>query len=202
MNKIGLVLAAVIAVGMFALPATLAYFDGQHVFVSGSDVDCGKCHTAIADEFYYANRGADGGVVGPHATNMVCTDCHVTVLMNGNSTSTVYQNPAAKEGHASTAVECMDCHDSNQTSYAKQAGQYGNHDITDPTAAHYDFYAAALANEDTTLRNGANEACIACHTHTAVTIVWVSTDGNMTYDQATGHFSQNANPGNKVNATY
>ncbi|MCL7475771.1 MAG: hypothetical protein M8352_06985 [ANME-2 cluster archaeon] len=198
MNKIGLVLAAVIAVGMFALPATLAYFDGQHVFVPGSQVDCGKCHAAIADEFNVVNEQLSGA----HSSNMVCTDCHVTVQMNGAGSSTIYQNPAAKAGHASTAVECMDCHDSNQISAAPQAGQYGNHDITNVTAAHYDFYAAALANADTTLRNGANEACVACHTHTAVTIVWVSSAPNMTYDQGTTLFTQTTDPGNKVNATY
>lgn len=191
MNKIGLVVAAIVAVGMFALPATLAYFDGQHVFVAGADVDCTKCHTDINDEFNVQNNVG----LKPHQS-IDCRDCHVTTTMGGTNLN---QNPANKEGHASTAVECMDCHDSALG--IAQAGPNGDHDITNTTAAHNAWYQAALANSDTTLKNGANEVCIACHTHTAVTIEWIGGAANMTYNQSSQVFSNSNDPGNTLNAT-
>ena len=192
MNKIGLVLAATIAVGMFALPATMAYFTGQHVFVAGADVDCGKCHSDIDTEFYVTNENTNG----PHSANMVCRDCHITEAMGGAS---AYQNPADKGGHASTAVECMDCHNNSAVAFP-QAGEFGDHDITNATAAHRNFYLDALSNSDTTLKNGANEACVACHTHTAVTIDWLP-GNNMSYNQSTGTFANTDLPGQTLNAT-
>ncbi|TFH42591.1 MAG: hypothetical protein E4G94_06025 [ANME-2 cluster archaeon] len=185
-NKIGLFIAATIAVGMFALPATMAYFDGQHTFVDGADVDCEKCHTTIGEEFA-STQSHDA---------MACRDCHVTTLMGGTSG---YQNNASKVGHASTAVECMDCHNSLQSS-APQAGPEGDHDITNTSAAHNAWYLSALDNEDTTLKNGANEVCVACHTHTAVTIIWLP-GTNMTYNQSSDTFSNSADAGRTLNAT-
>lgn len=180
MRKIGLILVAAIAIGMFALPATMAYFTGQHTFVYGNPlrappgseyVLCTKCHADIGTEF----------TSGVHAdAGMICNDCHVTTAMNGTST---YQNPSSKVGHASVAVECMDCHDGG---VGPQVGNGSAHDITSSGAAHKDFFAAALANTD--MNNGYNEACIACHTHTSVTISWAA-GTNMSYDPASNSFA-------------
>ena len=183
MKSIGLVLIATIAIGLFAMPATMAYFTGQHTFTGGADVQCSKCHGAIEDEFLNANNTVH--------ESMICNDCHVTTNMNNAS-----MNPADKTGHASIAVECMDCHDSAVFA-GPQAGSTPNangdtHDITSPDAAHGDWYQAALndGNDDSlTPSTGANEVCIACHTHTAVEILWTSSlNGTMTYNQTSRTF--------------
>lgn len=172
MRKIGLILVAAIAIGMFALPATMAYFTGQHYFVYGDDVQCTKCHADIGTEYGGAHD----------AIGMKCTDCHVTVAMNGTS-STTTQNPSAKIGHASVAVECLDCHENG---VGPQVGLGSAHDIYSTGAAHREFFDAAIANTD--MNNGYNEACIACHTHTVVTITWAPGTA-MNYDATTDVFT-------------
>ncbi|MCK5487289.1 MAG: hypothetical protein KAI86_13815 [Desulfobacterales bacterium] len=175
MKSIGLIVIATIAVGLFAMPATMAYFTGQHQFVDAVSVDCTKCHGDIETEL-------TGGLVHEF---LDCQACHVTTDM-----SVMGDNPnLAKAGHASVAVECMDCHDSAVGGFP-QAGALGDHDITNDTAAHNDWYLAAL-NSD--INYGANEVCIACHTHTNVEITWTAADANMTYDQSTGVFGEVSN---------
>jgi len=53
-NKIVLILIAVVAMGIFALPSTVSLFSGQHTWydISGipNDVPCEKCHAEIAGE--------------------------------------------------------------------------------------------------------------------------------------------------------
>lgn len=175
MKSIGLVLIATIAIGLFAMPATMAYFTGQHQFVDGISVECSKCHGDIGTEL----------LNGEAHSNLDCQACHLTTDM-----SVLGDNPNLdKEGHASIAVECMDCHNAGPSTSTgfPQAGPDGDHDITNSSAAHNNWYLAAL-NSD--INYGANEVCIACHTHAGINITWTASNANMTYDQSTGVFGE------------
>ena len=74
-SKTAIVLIALIGVGLYALPSTLALFAGQHSFVNidatGNQIDCVKCHGDVKAEL-------DVGLAGttaPHA-NFECEFCH------------------------------------------------------------------------------------------------------------------------------
>jgi hypothetical protein len=175
--KIGLVLAATIAVGMFALPTTMAYFTGQHDFMDPTSVMCSKCHGDIGTELSAGNVHE----------SLKCQACHVTTGMSGMGS-----NPnVTKSGHASVAVECMDCHNATTGGFP-QAGPHGDHDITASTAAHNKWYLSAL---NSSVNYGANEVCIGCHTHANINITWAASNANITFDQSTREFGKTPNLG-------
>jgi hypothetical protein len=76
--KLGLALVALVSVGVFALPSTVALFAGQHGFVNidptGNQIDCIKCHGDIQAELQSEHSTATG-TDGPHA-DMACEFCH------------------------------------------------------------------------------------------------------------------------------
>ena len=190
----GLLLVAVVAIGIFALPSTMALFGGQHNWYdlgpAGNDVPCEKCHADVFDELSNS---------GPHV-NMECWFCHRT----GSITSITYasgegnSSVPGQEAHAASTVECMACHigftaPSNHPSewdqsedcvkchggkfpagnYILEAGGFGlvtwNSSDTGAKAAHKAFVDNASSDP---LMDGANEACITCHTHVAIDINW------------------------------
>jgi len=76
--KFSLALIALVSVGMFALPSTMALFAGQHSFynidATGNQVPCVKCHGDVKAEL---NSGGSAltGTKGPHA-DFKCEYCH------------------------------------------------------------------------------------------------------------------------------
>ncbi|MCZ7382385.1 MAG: hypothetical protein O8C64_12550 [Candidatus Methanoperedens sp.] len=76
--KLGLALVALVSVGVFALPSTVALFAGQHGFVNidptGNQISCEKCHGDIQAELQSEHSTATG-TDGPHAA-MKCEFCH------------------------------------------------------------------------------------------------------------------------------
>jgi len=180
-NRLILIGICIAAVGLIALPQTLALFAGQHDFYEVSrdpdnlGVPCAKCHGDVKSEL----SGSD-----VHSS-VRCEDCHVLALtykgakVGGN-----------KDIHAAAAPACLDCHDGSLTS-----GQWHNftddpsvcancHGTTTPTFGNatsilyganesHKKFAADASNPNATLLKGANEACIGCHTHVAVDINWV-----------------------------
>ncbi len=231
-KKLMLMLVAVLAVGIFALPSTVAMFGGQHSWYNlepdGNDVPCGKCHADIYDELYNS--------VGPH-DEMECWYCHRTSNLTGYTYASGDGTGSlpGEEAHAASTVECMACHegflnttdslrcgDCHTGGYADDApmsihpqewnlngdsfcidchldyddankfgtthmgvinlkaggfnltvdrpGGSGNNLDTGSKAAHMDFVNDSIYQSD--LMEGANEACITCHTHTAIDINW------------------------------
>ena len=164
-EKTVLLLLAVVAIGMFALPSTLAMYTGQHNFTNGSNVDCDKCH-GTNDDIYAELIGGDA-----HQT-FSCKDCHGYSTNLGGS-----PNTNNSTGHAATlGVMCLDCHaDENAAASALNitaAYNMDNNSMTivdefnQDTAAHkdlYDYY-------NTTGIGNLDEMCIACHTKSAVNI--------------------------------
>jgi len=186
-RKLMLMFVAVLAVGIFALPSTVAMFGGQHNWYNlepdGNDVPCEKCHADVYDELYNS--------VGPH-DEMECWYCHRTSSLlgytyaSGDGTGSV----PGEEAHAASTVECMACHGGqfisghpaewgNETCANchvaisdLNAGGFGLTPVaadTGANAAHMDFVNGSI---DDDLMEGANEACITCHTHTAIDINW------------------------------
>ena len=175
-EKTILLLLAVMAIGMFALPSTLAMYTGQHDFVNGTNVDCMKCHGAgdiIGNEL----NGSDMHV------NFSCRDCHGYQSVNISYSP----NTNNSTGHAATlGVMCLDCHAGTGATSLGIADMDGNGvSITDEfnmsTAAHndmFDFYNQASEDLD--------HMCIACHTTVALNL-------------GTGNISVNASAYNLLN---
>ena len=211
-----LIMVAVVAIGIFALPGTIAMFGGQHNWYDlspnshgqggwgGNDVPCEKCHADVADEL--SNSGIH--------ENFTCAMCHRTAFTNytyarGNFTyGAAWQGTIpGEEAHAASTVACMDCHDGNRDGGAGHSLYPGVWDpeIADASecgischasnnynatvfsasgfgltpwgpdtgekAAHLAFVWGANGT-NSTLMEGTNEACIACHTHVAIDINW------------------------------
>lgn len=188
-NKILLLSIAVVAVGLFALPSTLAMFAGQHSWydpkVSGG-IPCAKCHFLEQDELAGSNGPHDPAYTGLVNTSMDygmgdgnaggatfwagdsvddrCYGCH----QRGGSNSTLGDAPIGSWDdhrdtvHAAYAVWCIDCHPWVET------------ELTHSTAAHRWFYDDLnKTSEPTELAlQKPNRACLGCHTHVGVNLTW------------------------------
>ena len=187
-NKIALLMVAIIAIGIFALPSTMAMFGGQHNWYdlgpTGNDVPCIKCHADVYDEF--GMTGVHGTLSGGAASNetgpnpdAACGACHRTdltgyVYASGDGTGST----PGQEAHAASTIACMECHEegtiypwaggfenftTSEFDYNNSVAGYGS------KAAHNDFVEGAIADP---LMEDSNEACITCHTHVAIDIDW------------------------------
>lgn len=76
--KLSLALIALVGVGVFALPSTMALFAGQHSFynidATGNQVPCVKCHGDVKAELGSGSSSLTG-TKGPHA-DFKCEYCH------------------------------------------------------------------------------------------------------------------------------
>ena len=76
-KKFGIALIALIGIGIFALPSTIALFSGQHSFynidATGNQVPCVKCHGDVKAELGSNNNGVNSP--GPHK-DVQCEYCH------------------------------------------------------------------------------------------------------------------------------
>lgn len=198
-QKILLILIAVIAIGIFALPSTMSLFSGQHnwydLVPEGNQVPCEKCHADISDEL---------SLSGAHK-NLSCEHCHRTDAAVGYYAGDWGGDVDYGTGaHAASTEDCMICHDgqygdTNFTHYNIPSnpssvecvkchpGFFGSGDPYPPTAGGFNISgdpndsgskAAHIAfvlgskDDNSSLMEGTNEACIACHTHVAIDINW------------------------------
>lgn len=167
-GKTILLMISVVAVGMFVLPSTLALYTGQHDFVNGSEVDCGKCHAADRDNI--ASELANGSA----HQGMTCKSCHYGTS-GGNDVDTTGNDTETVTAHAAgVAINCIGCHSYpgaggyNATPTKDSLGTIGvnvSKELAMSGEAH-----KYLANA-TTSTGGINDrdlACVACHTRVAV----------------------------------
>lgn len=176
-KKTVLLTIALLAVGMYFLPATLSIFSGQHTFYNGTSVSCRKCH----DDIYSEINPAGGGVQPPHWSNGPgCIGCHRTGgivggefgMSIGYKETNVTANPNA---HAAVTVECVFCHDLIIDQ------------IINSNESHASYYNAS--NQSSILKGG-NEACVGCHTHTMINVTWRRSVGyNMTANLVGGNWN-------------
>ena len=194
MKSKGIVLLAVaiVAIGMFALPSSVSLFSGQHTWYDlsgdGNDVPCEKCHGEIGEEM---------DTTGAHE-NIKCEACHRTdARVGGYALDHDGLVSAGQGAHAASTQECMVCH-SGAIGYfdhfesinlgtcsdchpVPAAGGFGltvNSTDTGEKAAHLPFVNDSI---DEPLMEGANEACIACHTRIGVNITWTK-NKNLEFD--------------------
>jgi hypothetical protein len=77
-QKMYLVIIALVGVGLYALPSTVALFAGQHSFTNidptGNQIDCGKCHGDVGAELI-GTVNTQTGTKPPHS-DMKCEFCH------------------------------------------------------------------------------------------------------------------------------
>jgi len=167
----------------------------------GNQIPCQKCHADVFEELALSNFHTHWGPNGYNlsaqgqADQYDCAACHRSnlsiqyALVNGS----VANFQPGKQAHAASVVACMLCHQvtANATNATWAPGFYAggfnitpfvNAGIIPPSpykysnatfnglyAAHNAFIAMAIKNKtfpDST------EACIACHTHVAVKIIW------------------------------
>jgi hypothetical protein len=77
--KIALVLIAIVGIGLYALPSTVALFSGQHDFknidATGNQIDCLKCHGDVKADMTGSGTNVITGTPAPHAA-FKCEYCH------------------------------------------------------------------------------------------------------------------------------
>ncbi len=191
---------AMIVIGVFLLPNTLALFSGQHTFdKAGNTTICAKCHSDVIGEIQSGNYHKS--LILDTGSGTECKGCHTTSTISssliplgngsgrnasagylvglnvttGNFTMANGTNLTGYTLHSAITVECASCH------YAVN--------FTDD--AHRSF--SDNASSQTWLR-GSNEICVGCHTKTRVEMTWVRKGGyNYSYDfmNSSGVFSFN-----------
>jgi hypothetical protein len=196
-GKVALLAGAIVAIGIFALPNTVSLFSGQHTWydliAGGNDVPCEKCHADVADEM--------DSQIGPHSGEtgygrFECGYCHRISELYTYASGYGSGSTPGKEAHAASTVPCMHCH-SGQVAHGEaftnedclkchdlvwpfdiDAGGFGLSEATSSDtgekAAHKKFVLDAMYNNS--LMDGANEACIACHTRIGVNITWTKNE--------------------------
>jgi len=190
---------AVIAIGIFLLPDTLALFSGQHTFdKAGNTTICAKCHSDVISEIQAGSYHLS--LIPTSGSSTDCKGCHTTAtiasnlipLGNGSGNASGYNvglnittgnftmangtNLTGKTVHAAITVECASCH------YAVN--------FTDD--AHRSFSDNSTSQ---TWLKGANEICVGCHTKAVVQLTWIRKGGyNYSYDfqNSSGIFSFNS----------
>ena len=147
-EKLVLVVTAVVAIGIFALPSTISLFAGQHAWYNisdvGNEVPCEKCHADIAEEMKK--------ITGPHTgetghERFKCDYCHRTFDLNDygdNPSQNINQSIFSRyyytyasgdgtgaqpgvEAHAASTVPCMYCHSGEDSGFV---ADYCSHTFT------------------------------------------------------------------------
>ena len=113
-TKLLLLSAAVVAAGLFALPATVSMFAGQHSWYDPKDqgIPCEKCHWLEYQEM--RGMGSTYTYHVPHVYKngtthyFDCEECHNVTM----SISDYYREGLSEHtpAHAATTLSCLDCH--------------------------------------------------------------------------------------------
>jgi hypothetical protein len=195
-KKIALMLVAVVAIGIFALPSTMSVFSGQHTWydIASDGVPCVKCHADKYEEFSMTDVHSS---FARRDSSDVCYVCHradpdLTYAKGGGGGPGV-------QTHAASTIACMACHeyeaqvrDNNQGPFAggfeqpsgspfnyggvvaSQPGSEGvpqkHKIISEGSHAVHNAYVQGAV--DSYLMEDSNEACIACHTAIPMEIDW------------------------------
>ena len=161
MDKKILLGIAALAIGLVVLPQTIALFAGQHDWydTTAAGVPCIKCHADTYQEI--SQPGAVNAFHSGLDPSSGCDSCHATALSAENAT----QGPGG-QFHAAAAPLCLDCHN---TSAPLMSALGASEIVTGSLEVHKPFINAS---EQKSFLRGANEACVACHTHIGVNITW------------------------------
>lgn len=183
---------AVLAIGLFVLPQTMAMFVGQHTWFSVRTSEsqyelCEKCHVNEVAE-WKANTGAHATYNAEHP-GCFCHQINETALEEFGLTKDMAPGAYGKNfehwnttgnitgpdagwywrsnntPHAAVIIDCVDCH------YTEMQ------QINNPDSAHYAFWNQTNTVNRTTDDTDNNTVCMACHTHTHLNITWTRIEG-------------------------
>ncbi|HYN44379.1 MAG TPA: hypothetical protein VER35_00100 [Candidatus Limnocylindrales bacterium] len=170
MKKLTILMIAVVALGVFALPTTLSIGAGQHKFLqagttAGGQTDlttfCAQCHSTdtlksteidLSDtNLYYGTPGSTkihSSLFAPGSGG--CASCHAIdggyAQVNGGGVN----DPTNKVQHAAALPSCLKCHTAGTNLATKDVMT----ELNAVTEAHKNFKTAA--DDDI--------QCIGCHT--------------------------------------
>ena len=182
---------AVIAVGLFVLPQTMAMFIGQHTWFSVRTGEsqyemCAKCHVnEVAEwELNAVNGGAHSRYEAEFGTGCFCHQINTTALalykvnltaINASGynythwcdiadldNSSDWKWRPTDTAHAAVIIDCIDCHWNESQQLQNKA------------SAHYEFWNQTKGGVGI---GDNNTACMACHTHTHLNITWIRREG-------------------------
>ena len=177
-GKIILLLTSVIAVGMFVLPSTMALYTGQHEFIEGGEVDCGKCHVTgkdlIAKQLENGTIHEDIGCGGCHGGDSGLVD------LAGNMTNGTVTGHAAGVG-----INCIGCHSGSNPVTTYRDGQVNVSDELQLSTAAHKYLTFNTTGDATGDMNDKDLVCVACHTEVNVDLINVSLTpdtGNITVE--------------------
>jgi len=170
MKKLTILMIAVVAIGVFALPTTLSIGAGQHKFLqagttAGGQTDlvtfCAQCHStdtlktteidASDNNLYFGNPDTSkihSSLFAPGAGG--CASCHAIDGGYAQEPTTGVRDPSNKVQHAAALPSCLKCH----TAGADLVIRDVLIELNAPTEAHKNFKTAA--DDDI--------QCIGCHT--------------------------------------
>ena len=201
-NKVALMLIAVVAIGIFALPTTLSLFAGQHVWYDlsnqANDVPCKKCHADVYEEYMLSANGVHGTLSGGSQTepgddpDAACGACHRLANITNDNAQIIFADgwvsgdsngsTPGEGAHAAAVISCMACHQLNNTGGYPMAGGFNQSSFTVTTPFNYTdtdrpgTYAAHNPFISEAIKDDtlqdSNEACLACHTMIGVKINW------------------------------
>jgi hypothetical protein len=177
-SKITTLMIAVVAIGIFALPATFSVNSGQHTFKqinpASPSTFCNQCHggtDSVSTELAASDTGVyNGGKI--HGTQN-CGSCHQLTQGYGNSSFAV--DGSGKTEHAAIIPSCLRCHGANP----KVFGNVGN-ELNGTKEAHKPLWTASLAANTPSAANTDDLACLGCHTG-------VPKSGTIVYDYTITH---------------
>lgn len=166
---------AVLSVGLFAMPSTVALLSGQHSFVeynaNSTTISCTGCHGDVAVTGIHTNRTqpVTGTLIVWSSTladskDAQCRGCHVPGLVNTNLliplNGTVTNLSAINEAtvHIAKRATCTNCHD---LAYSRLTG-------SGPDAHRPLNDSAVNANGNITYIQASDRACITCHTQAGI----------------------------------
>lgn len=171
---------AVMAIGLFGLPASFSVNTGQHIFKQinpeSPDEFCNQCHggtDSVAAELGLSdlgiyNNGINNVGIKIHSTQN-CGDCHQLTQGYGQSTGN------AKPEHAAIIPSCLKCHGA-----AAVMGYNVANELNGTKEAHKPFWTNSLAANTEDDANTDDIACLGCHTA-------VPKSGSIVYDYTITH---------------
>ena len=152
--KLVLLLLAVIAIGMYAIPYTLAMYTGEPQLTSvarGGEVDCESCHGSSAKIYADLNESS------PAHSEFTCRGCHGFTNYTANSDNQLR--------HAATAgVSCVDCH--AKSFFFSSTVSVKKLNATSAAYKHRSGAVGSFTGNDTDL----DGPCIKCHTEVTMPI--------------------------------
>ncbi len=189
-KKLVILMIAVVAIGVFALPTTLSVGQGQHKFRQAGSAEtdlvtfCGQCHgatdalytTEIAQSDHSVLYGDEGaGTTRVHGSLFLpgalgCAACHEISTNYGDVTQL-----GSKVEHAAKIPSCRKCHAAGPDLITNDVAV----ELGVTTEAHRNFAAA-----DATSGTQNDLSCIGCHTY-------VTKSGQITYSYEPGTFGYN-----------